>query len=50
MKAKDIYDEPKILTYPNMTVRVYSPILSDEEREARMKQIRKAAEALLKKR
>lgn len=49
MKTQDIYEEPKTITYPNMTVRVYSPILSDEERAARMKQIYKAAEALLKK-
>jgi len=49
MKTQDTYAEPKIFTYPNMTVRVHSPILSDQEREARMKRIRKAAEALLKK-
>jgi hypothetical protein len=37
------YDEPQIFEFPNMTVRVYRPILTDEERERRMKRIRKAA-------
>ena len=48
MKVQDSYGEPKIFTYPGMTIKVYSPILSDEERTARMKQIYKAAEMLLK--
>ena len=48
MRAQDTYEEPKIIAYPNMTVRIYSPILSDQERAARMKLVYKAAEALLK--
>lgn len=44
MKCQDVYyDEPQIFEFPNMTVRVYRPILTDEERERRMKRIRKAA-------
>lgn len=46
-KEPDIYDEPKVLTFPGMTVRVYKPILTTEERERRMQQIYKAAAALL---
>ena len=48
MKTKDIYEDPKIFEFPNMTVRVHIPILSDEERAARMKKIHKTAEALMK--
>lgn len=42
-RCTDIYEEPIIFEYPNMTVRVFRPILTDEEREKRMKAIRKAA-------
>ncbi len=43
----DTYGEPKIMKFPGMIARVYSPILPPEERERRMKEIRKAAAALL---
>ncbi len=47
-KAQDEYMEPKVYEYPNAIVRVYRPILTDDERARRMKAIRNAAEALLK--
>ena len=47
-KTQDEYMEPKVYEFPNAIVRVYRPILTDEERARRMKEIRKAAEALLK--
>lgn len=47
-KSKDTYGEPQIFEYPNMIVRVYRPILDDAERARRMKQVERAATALLK--
>lgn len=44
---QDVYGEPQIFKFPGMTVRVYRPILTDEERARRMKEIEKAAAALL---
>lgn len=44
---QDVYGEPTILKYPGMTVRVYRPILTDEERARRMKEIEKAAAAVI---
>jgi hypothetical protein len=44
---KDTYQEPIIFTYPNATVRVFRPILTDEERARRMKAIEKAAVSLV---
>ena len=38
----------RVLTYENAIVRVYQPILSEEERARRMKLIEKAAIDLLK--
>ena len=49
MKAQaDTYKEIRTFNYPNMTIRVHIPDLSDVERNRRMKQIKKAAESLLK--
>lgn len=47
MKSQDVYGEPRILQYPGITVRVYSPILTDEERARRMKMIEEAAAAVI---
>lgn len=47
-KAQDVYQEPIILNLKNATVRVFRPVLSDEERERRMKIIHDAAADLLK--
>ena len=48
MKVKDTYAEPKTYEYPGAVVKVYSPILTDEERARRMGRIAKSAEALLR--
>jgi hypothetical protein len=47
-RSQDVYKEVKVFEYPNAIVRVHIPDISDEERERRMKAVRKAAEALLK--
>lgn len=44
---RDTYKEPVTYTYPNAIVRVYSPILTEEERAARMKRVHDAAARLL---
>ena len=49
MKQKDTYAEPKTIELPGAVVKVYSPILTDEERARRMAQIAKSAERLLTK-
>lgn len=48
MKQKDTYSEPKTFTYPGIVAKVYSPILTDEERQRRMTEIAKSAERLLR--
>lgn len=47
MAKNDIYYEPQIVNFPNMTVRVFRPILTEEERTKRMKKIHDAAARLL---
>ena len=47
MKCKDTYAEPKIFNFPGIVAKVYSPILTDEERARRMARIAKSAERLL---
>lgn len=44
----DTYSKTKIFTYPNMTVRVQIPDLTEEERNRRMKAVYNAAAELLK--
>ena len=44
---KDVYGEPVIITKNNITARVYSPILTEEEYNRRMEQIKKATIRLL---
>lgn len=46
-KCQDVYGEPEIFYYPNAVVRVYHPILTDEERERHMERIKKSAADLL---
>jgi len=48
LKSCDTYKEVKVFEYPNMTVRVHIPDLTEEERNRRMAQIHKAAAELLK--
>jgi hypothetical protein len=43
----DIYGEPTIFKKNNITARVYSPILTEEERNKRMEQIKQAAARLV---
>jgi hypothetical protein len=44
VKGQDVYfDEPTVFEFPNMTVRVFRPVLTDEERARRMNEIKKAA-------
>ena len=38
----DIYGEPEIITYKNIIARVYSPILTEQERAKRMERIKQA--------
>jgi hypothetical protein len=47
MKGKDTYGEPRIFTYPGIKVKVYAPIISEEEKKRRMAQIAKSAARLL---
>lgn len=47
MKKKDTYGEPKTYEFDGCTAKVYSPILSEEERQRRMAEIAKSAERLL---
>ena len=42
-KSRDIYMEPEVYHYNNCTVRVYRPILTEEEHARRMEAIKKAA-------
>lgn len=44
----DTYKEVRTFIYPNMTVRVHIPDLTEEERARRMKAIHNAAAELLK--
>ncbi len=48
MKVKDTYQEPKTYEYPGAVVKVYSPVLTEEEKKRRMERIAKSAERLLK--
>ena len=47
MKVNDTYKEPKTIEYPNAVVKVFSPVLTEEERKRRMEMIAKSAERLL---
>lgn len=44
----DTYHEPKVFEYPGAVVKVYIPILTEEERSRRMERIKEAAANLLK--
>jgi hypothetical protein len=43
----DVYGEPEIIKYKNIVATVYSPILTEKERERRMENIKKAAVRLV---
>ena len=44
---EDTYGEPEIIRYKNIIATVYSPILTDEERERRLELIKQAAVSLV---
>ncbi len=44
---KDVYGDPVIITKNNITARVRSPILTEDEHNKRMEQIKQAAIRLL---
>lgn len=44
----DTYKEPEIIVTPRAIIKVYRPILTDEEHKKRMKAIHDAAANLLK--
>ena len=44
---KDVYCEPEIIKKGNIIAKVYSPILTDEEREKRMERIKQACVRLV---
>ena len=48
MKVPDTYKEPIIFIRPKAIVRVFRPVLSEEEQKRRMKKIHDAAADLLK--
>lgn len=48
MARQDTYKEVRIFHYPNMTVRVHIPDLTEEERARRKKAVEKAAAGLLR--
>lgn len=48
MKQKDTYSEPKTIELNGCIAKVYSPILTEEERKKRIERIAKSAERLLK--
>lgn len=49
LNPKDKYNDPIVITFPNMVAKVYSPILEAEEREKRMKEIHRATANVFKK-
>lgn len=46
-KCQDAYGEPEIFYYSNAVVKVYHPILTEEERERRMERVKQAAVRLI---
>ena len=44
---EDKYYPPEIFKSGNITARIYRPILTEEERERRMKEIKKSAVSLV---
>lgn len=43
----DVYGEPVIIKKGNIVAKVYTPILTEEERERRMERIKQAAISLV---
>ena len=47
MYGADVYSEPVTYILPNCVAKVFTPILTEEERERRMRRISDAAAKLL---
>ena len=43
----DIYGEPEIIKVKNIIARVYSPIITEDEKERRMTAMRKASVSMV---
>ena len=43
----DIYGEPEIIKYKNIIAKVYSPIITEEEKERRLAAMRKASVSMV---
>ena len=43
----DIYGEPEIIKRKNIIAKIYSPVLTEKEREKRMAAIRKASVSMV---
>lgn len=43
----DIYGEPEVIKRNNITAKVYSPILTEKERDKRMEAIKQASVSLI---
>ena len=48
MKSADEYTLKATINFPGMVARVFSPVLTEEERNRRMKNIHNAASNLMK--
>ena len=48
MQNRDKYKEVRVFKYPNATVWVHIPELTDEEREKRLNALKRSTEALLR--
>ena len=44
---KDVYGEPEIIRTNNIVAKIYSPILTDEERNKRIERIKQASVRLV---
>lgn len=47
-KCQDTYKEVKTFNYPNAVVRVHIPDITEEERERRMNELKKATARFMK--
>jgi hypothetical protein len=43
----DVYGEPEVIRHKNIIAKVYSPIVTEQERERRMEMIKKASVSIV---
>ena len=48
MQGQDTYTLERTVEFPNMVARIYRPVLTEEEKNRRMKNIKNATANLLK--